>query len=108
MEINNPFPIGKRITEIREAKGYTINSLANKTGISQSYLRDLELGYKTNPSVEIIYLVCNALNVDLSEFFNSAIETNNFEENDPLIKRINQMTNKQRDTLLSFLNEVKF
>ena len=42
--------VGERIKELREKRGLTVNKLANLAGISQSYLRDVELGNK-NPTV---------------------------------------------------------
>ena len=57
--------VGARITELRIQRGLTVNKLANLSGISQSYLRDIELGNK-NPTVEYI---CLGLNVSLPEFF---------------------------------------
>ena len=36
--------VGKRITALRTAKGWTTNHLANRCGISQSFLRAVELG----------------------------------------------------------------
>lgn len=36
------FNIGNRITQLRSAKGYSVNKLANLAGISQSHLRDVE------------------------------------------------------------------
>ena len=38
--------VGKRITALRTAKGWTTNHLANRCGISQSFLRAVELGEK--------------------------------------------------------------
>ena len=35
--------VGKRITALRTAKGWTTNHLANRCGISQSFLRAVEL-----------------------------------------------------------------
>ena len=46
--------VGKRITFFRTAKNYSVNKLATLSGISQSYLRDIELGNK-NPN-PILYL----------------------------------------------------
>ena len=40
---------GQRIRELREQKNYTLNKLANHAGVSQSYLRDVELENK-NPT----------------------------------------------------------
>ena len=38
--------VGEKITFYREKKNITVNKLANMSGVSQSYLRDLELGKK--------------------------------------------------------------
>ena len=38
--------VGNRIKQLREAKGWTTNRLANRCGISQSFLRAVELGEK--------------------------------------------------------------
>ena len=45
--------IGTRISYFRNAKQYSVNRLATLAGISQSYLRDVELG-KKNPTVEVL------------------------------------------------------
>lgn len=93
--------IGTRIKQIRETKGYSINKLANKAGVSQSYLRDIELGSK-NPTVAFISLLCEQLEITLKDFFNDSEETPF--ENEPLVQRIYQMTPMQREKLLDFLN----
>lgn len=105
MEISNPFPLGKRITQLREQRGFTINSFSHHTGISQSYLRDLELGNKNNPSVEIIYIICDRLGISLKDFFD--MESPAGKKSDPLSLRINQLDVEQKDALLAFLNTVK-
>ena len=49
--------IGSRITQLRKAKGISTNKLANLAGVSQSYLREVEMG-KKNPTVETLsYLI---------------------------------------------------
>ena len=96
--------VGARIKQLRETKGYSINKLANKAGVSQSYLRDIELGSK-NPTVAFISLLCEQLEINLKDFFNDT-EDKPF-ENDPLVQRIYQMTPLQREKLLSFLNTLE-
>lgn len=95
--------IGTRITFFRESKGYSVNKLATLSGISQSYLRDVELG-KKNPTVEIISYLCDALNISLKEFFDTETEETFFE--DPLIKQIYRLTPNQRKALTSFLETI--
>ena len=60
--------VGKRIVELRERKNISTNKLANLAGISQSYLRDIEMG-KKNPTVEMLSYIYFALGVSLQDFF---------------------------------------
>ena len=60
--------VAKRITQLRTAKNITVNKLANTAGLSQGFVRQIELG-KQNPTVESLSLICEALNISLSDFF---------------------------------------
>ena len=60
--------IGKRIIDLREQKGWTTNRLANQCGLSQSFLRSVELEEK-GISVESLSLICDALGVSMKAFF---------------------------------------
>lgn len=95
--------IGKRIAFFRTRKHYTVNKLATLAGISQSYLRDVELG-KKNPTVEVLSYLCNALDISLYDFFYD--ETQTSFSDDPLITKIYELTPEQRKALLSFLNSM--
>lgn len=95
--------IGKRITFYRTTKNYTVNKLANLSGISQSYLRDVELGNK-NPTVETLSYVCDALGISLADFF--AEETSQSIKEEPLLAKIYQLTPQQKASLLSFLDSM--
>lgn len=90
--------IGKRITFFRTSKGYSVNKLANLSGVSQSYLREIELGNK-NPTVEFLSALCDTLGVTLKEFFDD-------QPADPLISKIYQLTPHQRKTLGDFLDSI--
>ncbi len=91
--------VGKRIKYFRELKNYSVNKLANKAGISQSYLREVELG-KKKPSVEILSYICDALNVSLRDFFDNEYCI----DNDSLQEKIFQLNKSQRIALSSFLD----
>ncbi|MGN0406937.1 MAG: helix-turn-helix domain-containing protein [Bacteroides sp.] len=94
--------VGERIKYFRTCKGYTVNKLANLAGISQSYLRDIELGNK-NPTIELLSIVCNTLEVSLKDFFDDGAEDTPDEQ---LIKKINRLPQKQKDALLTFLDTI--
>ncbi|MDO4419900.1 MAG: helix-turn-helix transcriptional regulator [Ruminococcus sp.] len=91
--------VGKRITELRQEKGLSVNKLANVAGISQSYLRDIELGNK-NPTVEYLSYICDALNVSLVFFFTEK------EDEDKLIASVRKLTPSQRKKLSEFLSSL--
>ncbi len=91
--------VAKRITELRTEKGLTINKLANLAGISQSYLRDIELENK-NPTIEYLSYICDALEISLEFFFTDA------EKEDELIYAVKKLTPEQREKLSDFLKSL--
>lgn len=93
------FDVSSRIRELREQKCLTVNALANLAGISQSYLRDIELGNK-KPTVEYLEYICDALKISLVAFF--TLEN----ENDQLFDAISKLTQKQKEKLAFFLNSI--
>lgn len=95
--------VGKRIAFFRSAKNYTVNKLATRAGISQSYLRDVELGNK-NPTVEVLSYLCEALDISLRDFFND--ETQDTLSESRLLAKIYQLTPVQQEKLLDFLDTI--
>jgi len=93
------FNVGERIKYFRNKSGLTVNGLANKAGISQSYLRDIELGNK-QPTVEYLEYICEALKISLVDFFDIT------EETDRLTKLISNLNEKQKTKLCEFLQEL--
>lgn len=98
------FSVGKRITELREKLGYSTNKLANKAGISQSYLRDVEQNNK-NPTIEFLYLICQPLGISLKDFFKD--ETSAGLPDEDLIQKVRQLSDRQREALLHFLDTME-
>jgi len=96
--------IGKRIKQLREQKNYTINKLANLAGVSQSYLRDVELENK-NPTISFLSFICEALDISLKDFFSEEFETSI--TSDPVIQSIYRLTPEQKSALLQFLKTMQ-
>ena len=95
--------ISARIKFFREQKGYTVNRLANIAGISQSYLRSVELGQK-NPTVETLSEICWALDISLKDFFDD--DTLASLQQDEILREIYRLTPKQRQNLANFLKSL--
>ena len=59
---------GKRIRELREAKGMSQIALAEKIGIEQPHLSNLENGRK-EPKLRVIEMLASGLGVSLRKMF---------------------------------------
>ena len=96
--------VGKRITELREAAGITTNRLANLCGLSQSFIRSVELGEK-GITVESLRLICDTLQISLKDFFDVPEETP-VAEREQLIRMIEGLNVRQRESLMAFLKTI--
>jgi hypothetical protein len=59
-ELNNAF--GQILKEKRQSKKFTQSSLAEKSGLSRSYLSNLEVGSQ-DPSINTIFLLAKTLEI---------------------------------------------
>jgi len=60
-----PLPFGKRVMRLRKEKNMTLKTLANETGLSSSYLSQIEKG-EVIPPVAVILQLSRALEIDSS------------------------------------------
>lgn len=94
--------VGKRIIDLREKMNITTNKLANMAGISQSYLREVEMGRK-NPTVEMLSYICYALNISLKEFF--SVEQTKIEPS--LMMALERLSETEQQKLADFIMVTK-
>lgn len=64
----NNIDVGKRIREVRMAKGYSIRGLAGASNLNVNTLSLIENG-RTSPSVSTLQLIARTLKVPISTFF---------------------------------------
>ncbi|WP_282937445.1 helix-turn-helix transcriptional regulator [Paenibacillus sp. RC67] len=57
--------IGNNISSIRKQRGFTLSELSERTGISKSYLSNIERNLKQNPSIHVMEKIASVLKVDL-------------------------------------------
>ena len=60
-----------RIYELCKEKHITINKLATLSGISCSSLKNILYGKSKNPGITTIKILCDGLDITLSDFFNT-------------------------------------
>lgn len=66
--------IGYNISNLRKQRGYTLSELSERTGISKSYLSNIERNLKQNPSIHVMERIAFVLNVDLKMLLKIAEE----------------------------------
>jgi transcriptional regulator with XRE-family HTH domain len=88
--MNNREYIGKRIAEIRQAKGLSIRQLAEASGVNFANIYKIENG-KYNVSIDILGKICEALgyHVDIKPNINEVIVTK--EEIEELREKIREI-----------------
>lgn len=67
--------IGEKLKKIRKAKKITLKQLEKITGISNSYISDLENGRRVNPSIEKLEKLAKALDVNVVDFYDKPVLT---------------------------------
>ncbi|BCV20346.1 helix-turn-helix domain-containing protein [Moorella sp. Hama-1] len=97
--------VGKRIKQLREAAGLSMNQLARLAGVGQSTLSYIEMGQK-NPTVDTLLLICKGLGVTPIEFFDG------YQFNIPpdlrqLLREAESLTPSQRKKLVEFIRSMK-
>ena len=74
--------IENRILQLCREHELTINALAESSALPPSTIKNILYGKRKNPRIVIIKMICDALNMTLSEFFN----TDDFNHLEPEIK----------------------
>ena len=59
--------VGNRIKRLRLEKGYSINELSEKAGVSKSYLSYIERGIQQNPSLQVLSKLAETLHTNVED-----------------------------------------
>lgn len=92
--------LGKKIAEFRSNKNLSIRQLAEKTNVTPSMLSQLERGL-TNPSLNTLRMIANALETPLFSFFTEFVNTKDLVVRAEARKKIVFPANNWEYTLLS-------
>lgn len=65
--------VAKRLIELMEQKNLSLNGLARLAAIPPSTLKNIIYGKSRNPGVVTIKLLCDGMDITITEFFNSPI-----------------------------------
>lgn len=62
------FPFGYRIRKVREEKGFTLKEIAEKVGVSESLISQIERD-KVSPAIDTLFDIATALDIDIPYIF---------------------------------------
>ena len=91
--------VSKRLISLRERCGLTQNGLAERSGVSQTHLRRVELG-QADITIGHLQLLCDAMSVSLQEFFTEGSEA------DETAAALSKLSPKQKALLLTFIESL--
>ena len=97
--------IGERLKELRDLNDISVYKLAQLSEVSSTYIHEIEKG-KKQPTVEVISKLCDAMNIELSDFFSDDKNTPDITIDD-LIKDLNNLSPKELDALLNLIKAFK-
>ena len=86
---------GKRLRQIRTSKRITIETVAEKIGVLETYIPQLERGEKL-PSFDTLIYLANTLGVTVDELVCDYIEADKVTVPNNISKKMEQLTPKQR------------
>ncbi|KAB7671709.1 helix-turn-helix domain-containing protein [Bacillus sp. B1-b2] len=69
--------IGERIRYLRLQKGYSISRLAKESGVSKTYLSNLDRGIQDNPSLQILEKIAKKLGTSVDHLISEDFNKNN-------------------------------
>jgi len=64
--------LGHTVRFLRQGKGWTLNHLAEKCGVSKAYISDLENGAAGKPNIQYVFSIATTLGVTLDQLLNDA------------------------------------
>ncbi|WP_328824087.1 helix-turn-helix domain-containing protein, partial [Niallia circulans] len=63
--------VGEKIKTLRIKKGFSINELSDKSGVSKSYLSYIERGIQKNPSLQVLTKLAHTLETNVEELLDN-------------------------------------
>lgn len=85
--------VGKRVQDLRKSKGMTGTDLAEKLGLAQSYVSNLENG-RRSWKVEMLADIANILDVRMVDFFVEEDESTRLAKIENLLEQVREMEKK--------------
>ncbi|MEK5379175.1 helix-turn-helix domain-containing protein [Niallia sp. FSL W8-0635] len=63
--------VGVKLKNLRLKRGYSINELSDRSGVSKSYLSYIERGIQKNPSLQVLSKLASTLDTNVEELLDN-------------------------------------
>ncbi|MBP3414633.1 MAG: helix-turn-helix transcriptional regulator [Clostridia bacterium] len=93
----------KRLTQLRTEKGVSARDMSLSLGQSESYINKIE-NKRAMPSMSGFFYICEYLNIEPSEFFNSKILSP--QKTNEIISAISKLPPNQAEHILNIINDL--
>lgn len=77
-----------KIKQLRKQKGYSVRKLSKLSNVSKSYIEDLEKGKKFNPTMDKLYSISSALDINVKDLFFTEFDIDTLKQE--MYKRIDE------------------
>lgn len=96
---------GLRLRRYRKDRGMTIETLAEKIGLSPNYLGDVERGKKL-PSMKTFIRLVNVLDISADELLKDEVKRADYLVDAEISRKLNTVPPKTRTALLNILDTI--
>lgn len=95
--------VTERIEHLRKVRGISRYRLAQRSGLSQSYISTL-FNRPTTPSIQTLQKICDGLDITLAQFFSYEDEYPNIStEQKKLLTLWNSLSDHKREIAIAYL-----
>ena len=95
----------KRLNDLREERGWSVNYLALEAELTQSTLATM-LSRNTPPKLDTLQNLCNAFGITMAQFFNESGESEILNDDEKeLLRTFRKFSEEKKRALIEFLNK---
>ena len=94
--------IGNNIFQYRKEKGYTRETLAEKSNLSSNHIYELEMGNSIPTTITLID-ICNALEITLNQLIDMRLLNNTTEYAETFLDDFSKLTDKEKNIIIHMI-----
>lgn len=92
------FNVGERLKQLKHEKGYSYTEIADKTGLTTSYISNIHQGKTVG--INNLEKICSAIGITLSQFFQADVKPVDLS----VLEAISGLSDEKKKQLALFIN----